>query len=68
MVTMKGMMGMFVQIPIFTTAFLSMRQMSNHPHIFKGESPAGCDIQLSVRSGFPMETPLWLDSLALSDP
>ncbi|EEQ97190.1 cytochrome oxidase biogenesis protein, putative [Perkinsus marinus ATCC 50983] len=53
MVTMKGMMGMFVQIPIFTTAFLSMRQMSNHPHIFKG---------------FPMETPLWLDSLALSDP
>ncbi|KAF4669098.1 Cytochrome c oxidase assembly protein cox18, mitochondrial [Perkinsus olseni] len=53
MVTMKGMMGMFVQIPIFTTAFLAMRQMSNHPHIFKG---------------FPMETPLWLDSLALSDP
>ncbi|KAF4694479.1 Cytochrome c oxidase assembly protein cox18, mitochondrial [Perkinsus olseni] len=41
------------KIPIFTTAFLAMRQMSNHPHIFKG---------------FPMETPLWLDSLALSDP
>jgi len=41
------------QMPLYMTAFASMRGFANHPDLFRG---------------FAMESPLWLDSLALSDP
>mmetsp|Transcript_24203 Transcript_24203/g.51599 ORF Transcript_24203/g.51599 Transcript_24203/m.51599 type:complete len:505 (+) Transcript_24203:134-1648(+) len=41
------------QVPLYVTAFAAMRGLANHPHLFPG---------------FAMESPLWLDSLALADP
>jgi YidC/Oxa1 family membrane protein insertase len=41
------------QMPLYITAFASMRGFAGHPDLFKG---------------FAMEAPLWLDSLALPDP
>ncbi|CAE7393291.1 OXA1 [Symbiodinium microadriaticum] len=51
---MKGTWNLFLfQMPLYITAFAAMRGMANHPDVFRG---------------FAMEAPLWLDSLALSDP
>jgi len=41
------------QMPLYITAFASMRGFAGHPDLFRG---------------FAMEAPLWLDSLALPDP
>lgn len=41
------------QMPLYITAFASMRGFAGHPDVFPG---------------FAMEAPLWLDSLALPDP
>lgn len=41
------------QMPLYITAFAAMRGFANYPDVFRG---------------FAMEAPLWLDSLALSDP
>lgn len=41
------------QMPLYVTAFASMRGFAGHPDLFRG---------------FAMESPLWLDSLALPDP
>lgn len=41
------------QMPLYVTAFAAMRGIASHPDIFPG---------------FAMESPLWLDSLALADP
>jgi len=41
------------QLPLYVTAFASMRGFASHPDLFRG---------------FAMESPLWLDSLALADP
>lgn len=51
---MKGTWNLiFVQLPLYVTAFAAMRGMANHPDLFRG---------------FAMEAPFWLDSLALADP
>ena len=51
---MKGTWNLiFFQMPLYITAFAAMRGMANHPDVFRG---------------FAMESPLWLDSLALADP
>lgn len=51
---MKGTWNLiFVQLPLYVTAFAAMRGMANRPDLFRG---------------FAMEAPLWLDSLALADP
>lgn len=41
------------QMPLYVTAFAAIRGIANHPDIWRG---------------FAMESPLWLDSLALQDP
>lgn len=41
------------QMPLYITAFAAMRGFAGHPDLFRG---------------FAMESPLWLDSLALADP
>jgi len=43
----------FVTAPLYITAFAAMRDFAGHPDLF---------------TGFAMEAPLWLDSLALADP
>ncbi|CAJ1445802.1 unnamed protein product [Effrenium voratum] len=51
---MKGTWNLFlVQMPLYITAFAALRGMANHPDMFRG---------------FAMESPLWLESLALADP
>jgi len=42
-----------VQLPLYITAFAALRGMASRPDLFRG---------------FAMESPLWLDSLALADP
>lgn len=42
-----------IQMPLYITAFAAMRGIASHPDTYKG---------------FAMESPLWLDSLALADP
>lgn len=50
----RGMSNMiFFQMPLYITAFAAMRGFAGHPDQFRG---------------FAMESPLWLDSLALPDP
>lgn len=50
----KGMSNLVLfQMPLYITAFAAMRGFAGHPHLF---------------TGFAMESPLWLDSLALPDP
>lgn len=51
---LKGTGNMiFVQVPIYLTAFAAMRGFAGRPDLFPG---------------FAMEAPLWLDSLAMPDP
>ncbi|CAK9032689.1 unnamed protein product [Durusdinium trenchii] len=51
---MKGTWNLiFVQLPLYITAFAALRGMAGHPDLFRG---------------FAMESPLWLESLALADP
>merc|ERR1719163_437120 len=51
---LKGVWNLICfQMPLYITAFASMRGFANHPDLFRG---------------FAMEAPLWLDSLALADP
>merc|ERR1712054_650162 len=51
---LKGTWNLLLfQMPLYVTAFASMRGFAGHPDLFKS---------------FAMEAPLWLDSLALPDP
>lgn len=51
---LKGTWNLLLfQMPLYITAFASMRGFAGHPDVFKS---------------FAMESPLWLDSLALPDP
>jgi len=51
---LKGVWNViFLQVPLYITAFAAMRGLASHPDMFRG---------------FAMESPLWLDSLALADP
>jgi len=51
---LKGLSNLIlIQMPLYITAFAAMRGIANHPHMFPS---------------FAMESPLWLDSLALADP
>merc|ERR1719195_762552 len=51
---LKGIWNvLFLQVPLYITAFTAMRGLACHPDLFRG---------------FAMESRLWLDSLALADP
>eukprot|EP00929_Paragymnodinium_shiwhaense_P050792 TRINITY_DN25580_c0_g1_i2.p1 TRINITY_DN25580_c0_g1~~TRINITY_DN25580_c0_g1_i2.p1 ORF type:complete len:455 (-),score=109.45 TRINITY_DN25580_c0_g1_i2:55-1419(-) len=51
---LKGTWNLLLfQMPLYITAFATMRGFAGHPQLFPG---------------FAMEAPLWLDSLALADP
>jgi len=53
-VMLRGMWNaIFIQGPIYVTAFIATRGLGNYPDVFVG---------------FSLEAPLWLDSLAMPDP